>query len=126
MTVYIPPNADVKNAIDVIYTTTNALKTKFPKSLFIVASDFNQTNLKQMLPKYHQHISCPTRGLNVLDHCYTTIKYAYCSIPHPHFGKSDQSTMFLLPAYKQKLKLADPSRNEVQCWSEAAEDRLWD
>eukprot|EP00061_Rhincodon_typus_P008386 g30944.t1 len=60
--VYIPPHVDVKNAPDVIYTTTNTLETKFPEVLFIVASDLNQANLKRALPKYHQHISCPTRG----------------------------------------------------------------
>eukprot|EP00061_Rhincodon_typus_P017781 g46635.t1 len=124
--VYIPPHADEKTALDVIYTATNTLNTKFPESLFIVASDFNQTSLKQVMPKYHQHISCPTRGPNILDHCYTTIKDVNNSIPCPHFGKSDHSTVFLLPANKQKLKWENPSRKELQCWSEAAEDRLQD
>eukprot|EP00061_Rhincodon_typus_P004213 g22013.t1 len=68
----------------------------------------------------------PTRGPNTLDHCYTTINDAYHSIRHPHFGKYDHSAVFLLPAYKQKLKWENPSRNEVQCWSEAAEDSLWE
>eukprot|EP00061_Rhincodon_typus_P017637 g46413.t1 len=102
--VYIPPQADVKNTLDEIYTTTNVLKTKFPNALFIVASDFNEAKLERVLPQYHQHVSYPTRGLNTLDHCYTTVKDAYCSIPCPHFGKSDHSTVFLLPAYKQKMK----------------------
>eukprot|EP00061_Rhincodon_typus_P003030 g19113.t1 len=97
-------HADVKNTLDKIYTATKTPETKFPESLFIVASDFNQAKLKQVMPKYHQHISCPTRGINILDRCYTTIKDAYCSIPCPHFGKSDHSAAFLLPAYKQKLK----------------------
>eukprot|EP00061_Rhincodon_typus_P016415 g44617.t1 len=43
--VYIPPHADVKNALDVIYTNTR--ETKFPEALFIVAGNFNQANLKQ-------------------------------------------------------------------------------
>eukprot|EP00061_Rhincodon_typus_P008163 g30543.t1 len=91
--VYIPPHADVKNALDVIYTTTNTLETKFPKPLFIVAGNFNQANLKQILPKYHPHISCPTRGEpNILDHSYMTIKDAYSSISRPHFGKFNHST----------------------------------
>ncbi|KAI3352571.1 hypothetical protein L3Q82_005512 [Scortum barcoo] len=37
----------------------------------IVAGDFNSTNLRKVLPRYHQHISCPTRGENTLDHVYT-------------------------------------------------------
>ncbi len=28
--------------------------------------DFNKANLKKVLPNFHQHISCPTRGLNTL------------------------------------------------------------
>eukprot|EP00061_Rhincodon_typus_P006653 g27516.t1 len=110
---YIPPHVDVKNALDLIYTGTNTLETKFPESLFIVASNFKQANHKQVMPKYHQHISCPTRELNILDHCCTTTKDAYRSIPCPHFGKSDHSAVFLLPVYKQKLKQENSSRKEV-------------
>eukprot|EP00061_Rhincodon_typus_P007828 g29910.t1 len=61
--------ANVTNALDVIYSATN--------TLFIVAGDFNQANLRRVLPKYHDHISCLTMGPNILDHCYTTIKDAY-------------------------------------------------
>eukprot|EP00061_Rhincodon_typus_P005869 g25897.t1 len=39
--VYIPPHVDVKKALDEIYTTTNALETKFPEALFIVTGNFN-------------------------------------------------------------------------------------
>eukprot|EP00061_Rhincodon_typus_P016107 g44147.t1 len=102
-------HVDVKKALDEIYTTTNALKTKFPKALFIVAGNFN---LMQVMPKYHQHISCPTRGPNILDHCYTTSKDATAPSPAPYFGKLDHSAVFLLPAYKQKLKWENPSQNE--------------
>lgn len=27
--------------------------------------------VSEVLPRYHQHISCPTRGGNLLDHMYT-------------------------------------------------------
>eukprot|EP00061_Rhincodon_typus_P011444 g36456.t1 len=37
---------------------------------------------------------------------------------------SDHSTVFLLPAYKQKLKWENSSRKEVQHWSKAWEERL--
>eukprot|EP00061_Rhincodon_typus_P013462 g39846.t1 len=89
--VYIQCHADVKNALDMIYTTTNTLETKFSDALFIAAGDFNQADLQMVLPK-----------------------------------KSDHSAVFLLPAYKQKLKLENPSQKEVQCWSKAVEDRLGD
>eukprot|EP00061_Rhincodon_typus_P005148 g24321.t1 len=71
-------------------------------------------------------ISCSTRGPNILDHCCTTIKDAYHSIPCPHVRKSDHNAVFLLPAYKQKLKREDPSQKEVLHWSEALEDDLRD
>eukprot|EP00061_Rhincodon_typus_P017006 g45501.t1 len=105
---------------------TSTLETKFPEALFIVAGSFNQANLKCVMPKYHRHISCPTRGPNILDHCYITIKDDCRSISCPHFGKPDHSTVFLLFAYKQKLKRENPSQKEGQCWSKAVGDHLWD
>eukprot|EP00061_Rhincodon_typus_P003725 g20816.t1 len=63
---------------------------------------------------------------NILDHCYTTVKDAYRSVLCPHFGKSDNSAVFLLPAYKQKPKRENLSQKVVQCWSESAEDHLRD
>ncbi len=32
---------------------------------------FNKVNLRQVMPNFYQHVSCPTRGPNTLDHCYT-------------------------------------------------------
>eukprot|EP00061_Rhincodon_typus_P011190 g36029.t1 len=122
--VYIRPRAEVKNALDEIYTATNALSMKFSKDSFIVAGDFDEANFKRMLPKYHQHVFCP-RGLNILDHCYTT-KDAYCSTVRPHIGKSDHNAASLLPAHKQKLKREDPACKVEQCWSVAVEQQLWD
>jgi len=124
--VAFPPQADVKIALDLMYAATNRIETKFPEALFIVADDFNQANLRKVLPKFHQHASGPTSGPNILDHCYTTIKNAYRSIPRPHFGKSDHSAVFLFPAYKQKLKLENPTAKATLHWSKEAEDRLRD
>eukprot|EP00061_Rhincodon_typus_P014776 g42060.t1 len=106
--VYIPAHADLKSALDEVYNASNSVETECPEALLIIASDFNQANLKNVLPKYYQQISCPNRGLNILDHCYTT-KDADHSNPCPCFGKSNDNTVLLLPAYKQKLKSEDPS-----------------
>eukprot|EP00061_Rhincodon_typus_P006681 g27586.t1 len=84
----------------VYFCAESTVETEYPEALIIVASDFHQANLKNVPPKYHQHVSCPTRGLNILDHCDTTIKGAH----HPHFGKSDHNAVLLLPVYKLKLK----------------------
>eukprot|EP00061_Rhincodon_typus_P003753 g20888.t1 len=91
--VYIPLCVEVKHACDEIYTVTNNLGMEYSETLFIVASDFNQAKLKSVLPKYHQHVSRPSRGPNTLEHCYTTIKDTYCSIPCPQFGKSDHKAV---------------------------------
>ncbi|XP_051866219.1 uncharacterized protein LOC127567392 [Pristis pectinata] len=74
-----------------------------------------------------QSTTSMSRGPNILDHCYTTIKDAFRATPHPHFGKSDQqSVLLLLPAYKQKLKREDPVQRVVQCWSEEIDELLCD
>ncbi|XP_072374364.1 uncharacterized protein [Scyliorhinus torazame] len=96
--VYIPPQGEVKAAVEELYTVTNNYETEHPEALFIVAGDFNKANLKSALSNIHQHISSPTRGDNTLDHCYPKIKGAYRSIPRPHFRKSDHKTVLLLLA----------------------------
>ena len=105
--VYIPPQADMKAALDEISTATNSLETKYPEALLIEAGDFNQANLKSVLPRYYQHVTCPTRGPNILDHCCTKIKHAYRSIARPHFGKSNHKAVLLLPAFKQKTEAGE-------------------
>ncbi len=49
-------------------------------------------------------ITINTCGDRVLDHCYSPFRDAYKSLPRPPFGKSDHSSVLLLPAYRQKLK----------------------
>ncbi len=45
------------------------------------------------MPNFHQHVSCPTRGPNTLDHCYTQFKNAYKARSLPAFGKSDHAAI---------------------------------
>eukprot|EP00061_Rhincodon_typus_P008387 g30945.t1 len=104
-----------QKSLDVIYTTTKTPKAKFPEALFIVASDFNHANLKRAMPKYHQYISCPTRGLNILDDCYTTIKDTYCSIPCSRFGKSDYSAMQRPTFFKKTTTILIPRKAHAVC-----------
>lgn len=100
--VHIPLQADVKLALEELRAVVNSFETKYPRALCIIAGNFNQANLTSVLPNYNQHVSWPTRGSDVLDHCYTTIKNAYRAVPRPNFGKSDHQAMFLLPVYEQK------------------------
>ncbi len=69
--VYIPPQADTSLALFKLHDELSGYNNKHPDAAFIIAGDFNKANLKKVLPNFHQHISCPTRGLNTLDHCYT-------------------------------------------------------
>ncbi len=86
--------------------------------------DFNKANLKKVLPNFHQHISCPTRGLNTLDHCYTPLNNAYKAHSLPAFGKSDHVAIFLTPEYKQRIAREPPVERKVTRWSPHSEATL--
>ncbi|PWA30377.1 hypothetical protein CCH79_00020582 [Gambusia affinis] len=51
---------------------------------FIVAGDFNQANMKTVLPNFHQHVEFMTREENTLDLVSTNIKKAFRATPHLH------------------------------------------
>ena len=75
--VYIQPRANATTALRQLSDTVTKFENDHPDAVSIVAGDFNHTNMKTVLPKYYQHVSCPTRGDKILDHCYSTIKNAY-------------------------------------------------
>ena len=97
-----------------------------PDAAVIVLGDFNHTNLSSELPSYHQQVTCPSRGNNTLDHCYTTFKQAYRAFPRAPLGKSDHAMLLLIPTYKQKLKSIKPTLKSVRSWSTDAVERLKD
>ncbi len=70
--------------------------------------DFNKANLRQVMPNFQQHVSCPTRGPNTLVHCYTQFKNACKAQSLPAFGKLDHAAIFLTPEYKQWKWRAGP------------------
>ncbi len=76
------------------------------------------------MPDFYQHISCPTRGLNTLDHCYTQFKNAYNACSLSAFGKSDHAAIFLTPEYKQRLIQEPPVEREMMRWSSHSEAML--
>ncbi len=122
--VYIPPQADSSLALSKLHDELSGYINIHPDAACIVAGDFNKANLKKVIPNFHQHISCPTRGLNTLDHCYTQFKNAYKAHSLPAFGKSDHAAIFLTPDYKQRILQEPPVEREVTSWSSHSEATL--
>ncbi len=97
---------------------------RYLDSLLIILGDFNKANLSRELPKYRQHVTCPTRDSNILDHCYTIIKDAYHSVPRAALGLSDHCLVHLIPTYRQKFKSSKPVLRTVKRWTNEAEQDL--
>lgn len=81
--VYVPPSSNTKEAMSVLYRTISELQSAHPEGCFIIAVDFNQANMKTVLPNFHQHVDCATRGMNTLDSAYTNMKNAFKQPPAP-------------------------------------------
>ncbi len=122
--VYIPPRADTSLALSKLHDELSGYINKHPEAACIIAGDFNKANLKMVITNFHQHISCPTRGLNTLDHCYTQFKNAYKAHSLPAFGKSDHAAIFLTPDYKQRFVQDPPVERELTHWSSHSEAML--
>ncbi len=112
--VYIPPQANTDQALRELYGNISEQETTHPDAAFIITGDFNKANFRTIAPKYFQHVTINTRGDRILNHCYTSFWDAYKSLPRPPFGKSDHSSVLLLPAYRQKLKREAPALRTVQ------------
>ncbi len=124
--VYIPPQANTDQALRELYRNISEQETTHPDAAFIITGDFNKANFRTIAPKYFQHVTINTRGDRILDHCYTSFWDAYKSLPRPPFGKSDHSSVLLLPAYRQKLKREAPALRTIQCWSDQSDATLQD
>ncbi len=112
------PQANTDQALKELYgiiTVWGEQETAHPDAAFVVTGDFNKANYRTIAPKYFQHITINTTHDRVLNHCYSAFRDAYKSLPRPPFGKSDYSSVLLLPAYRQKLKREAPSLRTIQC-----------
>ncbi len=122
--VYIPPQTDTGLALSKLHDELSGYINKHPDAACILAGEFNKANLRKIMPNFQQHLSCPTRGQNTLDHCYTQIKNAYKARSLPAFGKSDHAAIFLTPEYKQRIVQESPVEKEVTRWSSHSEAML--
>lgn len=59
LAVFIPSQANAETVLDKLHLLVNSLETANLDALFIIAGDFIQANLQNVLPKYHHQISCP-------------------------------------------------------------------
>ncbi|KAK3505634.1 hypothetical protein QTP70_021029 [Hemibagrus guttatus] len=122
--IYIPPQGNVREVQRALADEIQSVERTNPDALVIVLGDFNKGNLSHELPKYKQFIKCPTREGNVLDHCYTTISGAYRAVPRAALGQSDHIMVYLIPAYRQKLKLCKPVVRTSKKWTSEAVGEL--
>ena len=124
--VYIPPNVSTDIAISELQVVINKQQQRHPGAALIVLGDFNRAKLTRGLPEFKQHINFPTRGDNILDHCYTPFRDCYKATSMPAFDKSDHVAVFLVPKYKQKILQEAPVTKDVQRWSDQSETLLQD
>ena len=75
--VCIPLQASIEAALLDLCKYLNCSQIINPDAALIVSEDFNQANLKKVMPDFHQHIDCTTRGINTVNHCYMPFKDGY-------------------------------------------------
>ncbi|KAL0161696.1 hypothetical protein M9458_045421, partial [Cirrhinus mrigala] len=121
VSVYISPQSHVSLSLQKLADQITETEQQHPDSVLIVLGDFNKAKLSRELPKYSQHVTCPTRDSNILDHCYTTLRNAYHSVPRAALGLSDHCLVHLIPTYRQKLKSAKPVVKTVRRWTNETE-----
>ena len=110
---YIAPDANAKLAMKLLHTAISKWQTRHPEAAFIVAGDFNHSNLKTVLPKFRQHVSCPTREDKTLDHVYSNMPDAYKTIPLP---QSDHISLYMMPTYDPLISQVETTVKTVKVW----------
>ena len=106
--VYNPPNSPIQN--DLIYyliDTIDSIRSSNPDCGIFVLGDFNNLDTSDLCNNQHlvQVVDKPTRGVNILDLCFTNLAQFYlppeCNAP---LGSSDHSTVLLRPNHRYTPK----------------------
>ena len=124
--VFTHPCADTNAAVKDIHNAISMCENGGPITLSIVAGDFRQANLVNIMPEYKQHVTCPSRNNGILDHCYYKVKRAYKSLSHSCEGDADHAHIMMMPIYGQMLERCKPSTRTVNVWMPDANERLQD
>lgn len=85
--VYVPPHANTKLAMEKLHLAISRYLSTQPDSVVIAAGNFNNANLKSVLPKL---CKLPNKEKKMLDQVYCNISHAFKASPLPHLGFSDQ------------------------------------
>lgn len=85
-----PPRLDL--VVQIIST-----EQQNPDSVLIILGDFYKHNFSHELLKFNQHITCHTRDVNTLEHCYTIINNTPRSVPWAPVEQSDHNLVHLIP-----------------------------
>lgn len=98
-----------------LYSSFSRKVSRYP--VFIIAGDFNHVDLKAVLPKFHQHVKCDTRGFNTLDKVDCNIKLGYRAKQLPHLTQCDYM-LLIIPTYTElwQLALMIPFLQLQGCW----------
>lgn len=83
-------------------------------------------DLNEVLPKFHQHVKCATRGASTLDKTYSNVKQGFRAIQLPHLGQSDHMSLFLIPAYTPIRKRIPTTVKTIRTWPADASLQLQD
>jgi len=93
--IYIPPLAGYVALLD-LHDVLCRPQTQH-RDMAVVVGDFHRAILNKVMPNFHQHITCATRGEITFDQCYTPFKRGYKAASLPSLGKSNHAAIFLLP-----------------------------
>ena len=74
--VYIPLGSNANSAIGYLHGSISSQQSSYPGTVHIIARDFNHADLKAVLPKFHQHIKCATRGAKT-QKIFSNVKLGY-------------------------------------------------
>ena len=122
--IYIPPEANEKEATDLVYKIISNQQTVSPDALFLLSGDFNRVTLKSKLPTFQQCVNVPTRKDKTIDLFYTNVKGAYKDCVLQPLGLSDHNLVHLQPKYCPLVKRERPQTRFVKQWTDVACEEL--